>query len=39
MLHPHLERQIKKYLGDALPKEENIVKLLTAVSNTYRNYE
>ena len=39
MLHPHLERQIKKYLGDSLPKEGDIIKLLTAVSNTYRNYE
>ena len=39
MLHPHLERQIKKYLGDAVPKDEHISMLLTAISNTYKNYE
>jgi PAS domain S-box-containing protein len=39
MLHPHLERQIKKHLGDSLPKEGDIIKLLTAISNTYHNYE
>lgn len=39
MFHPHLERQIKKYLGDAVPKDEHISMLLTAISNTYKNYE
>lgn len=39
MLHPHLERQIKKYLGDAVPKDEHLAGLLTAISNTYKNYE
>ena len=39
MFHPHLERQLKKYLGDEHPKDEKLVELLTAVSNSYRNYE
>jgi glycosyltransferase involved in cell wall biosynthesis len=34
-----LERQIKKYLDSSLQNDEGIKKLLTAVSQSYNNYE
>ena len=39
MYHKHLERQIKKYLGDSDIKDERIQQLLLAVSNSYTNFE
>jgi PAS domain S-box-containing protein len=39
MYHKHLERQIKKYLGDSDIKDERIQQLLLAVSNSYTSFE
>ncbi len=39
MYHQQLERQIKKYLDSSLQNDEGIKKLLTAVSQSYNNYE
>jgi len=37
--HPHLERQIKKYLGDNARAMPELEALLHAVSNSYASYE
>ncbi len=39
MYHQQLERQIKKYLDQSLQMDEGIKKLLSAVSQSYNNYE
>ncbi len=39
MYHQHLERQIKKYLGDSGSTDERFQDFLKAVSNSYINYE
>jgi PAS domain S-box-containing protein len=39
MYHQHLEKQIKKHLGDQKIEDERIQKLLDAVSHSYYNYE
>ena len=39
MYHKHLERQIRKYLGDSGIEDERMKQLLLAVSNSYTNFE
>ncbi len=39
MYHKHLERQIKKYLGEEQIQDERLQQLMIAVSNSYVNYE
>ena len=39
MYHKHLERQIRKYLGDSGIEDERMKQLLLAVSSSYSNFE
>ncbi len=39
MYHPLLKKQVKKLLGDSLPLNEDIQKLLNAVNESYQNFE
>lgn len=39
MYHKHLERQIRKYLGDSGIEDERMQQLLIAVSTSYTNFE
>ncbi len=39
MIHPYLERQIRKHLGAEASQDERLVPFLKAVSASYQNYE
>ena len=39
MYHKHLERQIRKYLGDSGIEDDRMKQLLLAVSNSYTSFE